>query len=93
MEIRTIKTAGITFVNINCLSESRIRQINKIPYNHSLHTIDGIFTKVYDFKFKNISSRAGWAMVKIEDVKKYYDFDGYVDYEEVSDELNLNFTK
>ena len=87
MNIRTLKTAGITFVDINCLSESRFRQINKMPYNHSLQTLDGIFTKVYDSKFKYVSSRAGWAMVKIEDVKKYYDFDGYVDCDEVSDEL------
>ena len=79
MKIEKILIAGITFININSLPKSEIRFIRKLPYNHSTLIGDSFFTKVYDDKFKGNSTRAGWAMVDIDDVKKYYEIEGFIE--------------
>jgi hypothetical protein len=79
MKIEKIQIAGITFININSLPKSEIRFIRKMPYNHSTFIGDSYFTKVYDDKFKGNSSRAGYAMVEMDKVKKYYEIEGFID--------------
>jgi hypothetical protein len=47
--------------------------------NYLLKTNRGNFIKLTDGKFKAVSTRVGWVMVKYEDQNKYKNFDGTLD--------------
>ena len=79
MNIETLEVAGITFIDLRSLSESKSRLLEKRRFNYLLNTNKGNFIKLTDWKFKAVSTRVGWVMVKYEDRYKYNKFDGTLD--------------
>jgi len=76
MDIEIIENNGVRFANLQKLNKSDDKRLCKLPYNQSVFTNHGFFTKVFDHKFKEVSSRAGFALVDCDDVQKYYEYDG-----------------
>jgi len=79
MKIEISQGLEFTFININKLSKTLLNKLRKMPYEEPFICEHGTFIKVSDFKFMPMSTRAGgFAMVHIDDHKKYNKFDGYI---------------
>jgi len=76
MKIETIEYAGITFLNLSTVPNKMYKEIEKMQYDDFLTINNDFFVKVYDYKFGNVGPRAGCALVKDQDVEKYYHYDG-----------------
>ena len=76
MDIEIIENNGVRFANLQKLNKSDDNRLYKLPYNRTVFTNHGFFIKVVDCKFEEISSRAGYALVDLDDVKKYYEYEG-----------------
>jgi len=76
MDIEIIEKNGVRFVNLQKLNKSDDNRLYKLPYNRTVFTNHGFFIKVLDYKFEKIASRAGYALVDLDDVKKYDEYEG-----------------
>lgn len=71
-----LELSGVRFLSLSKISKKEQRHIDKLPYNCGVYRNHGFFIKVMDYKFRSMNSRAGYAMVHLDDLEKYHSFTG-----------------